>query len=342
MNTKEIGKIKEEIENYKVSNEKQLEEFRQKFIGKKSIIKNLFNDLKTIDAEIKKSMGLTLNALKDTATEKFKELIAHLEAIKKEKKSKISQDITLLPSNKQSIGSMHPISIVEKKMINILSKLGFCLSKGPEIEDDWHNFTALNFGAHHPARDMQDTFFIKNSNNMLRTHTSSVQIRVMEKNEPPIKTIAIGRVFRNEAISARSHSMFNQIEAMHINKNVSIIDLKQTLQYFVNSLFNKKIEIRFRPSFFPFTTPSIEVDINCQICETGCNICKYTGWVELGGAGMIDPNVLSNCNIDHKKYSGFAFGMGLERITMLKYKINDLRIFTENDMRFLNQFIHAN
>ncbi|MFT6845064.1 MAG: phenylalanyl-tRNA synthetase alpha chain, partial [Flavobacteriales bacterium] len=238
-------------------------------------------------------------------------------------------------------GARHPLSIVRNEIIEIFKRIGFVVSEGPEIEDDWHNFSALNFPEEHPARDMQDTFFISDKE-ALRTHTSSVQVRVMENNEPPIRTISPGRVYRNEAISARAHCIFHQVEGLYIDENVSFADLKQTLLHFAKEMFGEKAEIRLRPSYFPFTEPSAEVDVSCNICAgKGCNICKYTGFVEILGCGMVDPNVLENCGIDSKKYSGFAFGMGIERITMLKYQINDLRLFFENDVRFLKQFKSA-
>jgi len=256
---------------------------------------------------------------------------------KLKKKSKI--DLTL-PVDYRNLGSRHPISIVRNEIINIFSRIGYTVSEGPEIEDDWHNFTALNFPPEHPARDMQDTFFIeKNPDITLRTHTSSVQVRVMENTKPPIRTISPGRVYRSEAISARAHCFFHQVEGLYIDENVSFKDLKQTLLYFAKEMFGAETKIRLRPSFFPFTEPSGEMDVTCFICGgKGCNICKHTGWVEILGCGMVDPDVLENCGIDSKKYTGFAFGMGIERITMLKYQINDLRLFSENDIRFLKQF----
>jgi phenylalanyl-tRNA synthetase alpha chain len=252
-------------------------------------------------------------------------------------------DLTLPPIS-DTIGSLHPLSITKKRIIEIFERIGFNVSYGPEIEDDWHNFTALNFPENHPAREMQDTFFIeKNPDIALRTHTSSVQVRVMEKEKPPIRTLSPGRVFRNEAISVRAHCMFHQVEGLYVDKNVSFADLKQTMLYFAKEFFGKDTKIRLRPSFFPFTEPSAELDISCFICgQKGCKICKNSGWVEIGGCGMVDPNVLSNCNIDPEVYTGFAFGMGIERITMLKYQINDIRLFTENDVRFLKQFKSVN
>lgn len=251
----------------------------------------------------------------------------------------IGIDLTL-PTIPEALGTRHPLSVVKEQMVNIFSRIGFDLSEGPEIEDDFHNFTALNFPPDHPAREMQDTFFIeKDPDIALRTHTSSVQVRVMENQKPPIRTLSPGRVFRNEAISARAHCVFHQIEGLYIDKDVSFADLKDTLYYFVKEMFGKDIKLRFRPSFFPFTEPSAEIDITCLLCKgKGCNVCKGSGWVEIGGAGMVDPNVLKNAGIDPTVYSGFAFGMGIERMTMLKYQIKDLRLFTENDVRFLRQF----
>jgi phenylalanyl-tRNA synthetase alpha chain len=256
-----------------------------------------------------------------------------------EANSQEALDFTL-PVPPDAVGSRHPLTIVRERMLQIFERMGFNISEGPEIEDDWHNFTALNFPLNHPAREMQDTFFVeKNPDVVLRTHTSSVQIRVMEKQKPPIRTISPGRVYRNEAISARAHCMFHQIEGLYVDKNVSFADLKQTLFHFVRELFGIEMEVRFRPSFFPFTEPSAEIDISCLICKgKGCNVCKHSGWVEIGGAGMLDPDVLKNCKIDAEEYSGFAFGMGIERIAMLKYQVRDLRLYTENDIRFLNQF----
>ncbi|NVK83103.1 MAG: phenylalanine--tRNA ligase subunit alpha, partial [Cytophagia bacterium] len=271
------------------------------------------------------------------AKDKFQELIDGLSS--KSATSEKHPDLTLPPVSGE-FGSIHPLTATRNRFIQIFERIGFNVSSGPEIEDDWHNFTALNFPENHPAREMQDTFFIeKNPDIALRTHTSSVQIRVMENEKPPIRTLSPGRVFRNEAISARAHCVFHQMEGLYVDKGVSFADLKQTLYHFVKEMFDRDTKIRFRPSYFPFTEPSAEIDISCQICHgDGCNICKYTGWVEIGGSGMVDPNVLENCGIDSKVYSGFAFGMGIERITMLRYGIKDLRLFTENDVRFLKQF----
>ncbi|MBX9851681.1 MAG: phenylalanine--tRNA ligase subunit alpha [Cytophagaceae bacterium] len=336
-----LDKIKEiykEVEEFKVDNKEHLEQFRLSFVSRKGKITELFEELKQVAQEEKKAMGQELNKLKNKAEEKFKELNEHFE---NQKSSSVNTGIDVtLPSVPNELGSRHPLSIVREKIVRVFERMGFNLSEGPEIEDDWHNFTALNFPENHPAREMQDTFFIeKNPDIALRTHTSSVQVRVMENQKPPIRTLSPGRVFRNEAISARAHCVFHQVEGLYIDENVSFADLKQTLYHFAKEMFGKDTKIRFRPSFFPFTEPSAEIDITCLICKgQGCNICKYSGWVEIGGAGMVDPNVLENCKIDSKKYTGFAFGMGIERITMLKYGIKDLRLFTENDVRFLRQF----
>ena len=336
-----IEKIKEiykEVEDFKVESKDQLEQFRLSFVSKKGKITDLFNDLKEVPVDLKKAMGQELNKLKNKAQEKFDQFNEHFEN-QKASGSKEEIDYTL-PVVPHALGSRHPLSLVRERIVQIFERMGFNLSEGPEIEDDWHNFTALNFPENHPAREMQDTFFIeKNPDIALRTHTSSVQVRVMENQKPPIRTLSPGRVFRNEAISARAHCVFHQIEGLYVDENVSFVDLKQTLYHFAKEMFGKDTQIRFRPSFFPFTEPSAEIDISCHICKgNGCNICKYSGWVEIGGAGMVDPNVLENCKIDSQKYTGFAFGMGIERITMLKYQIKDLRLFTENDVRFLRQF----
>ncbi len=330
-----IKNIKEQINKFEANDEYQLEKFRLQYISNKSQITLLFSQFKDIQNDQKKELGQQLNELKILAKSKFKFLVNNLDKnLNKEKKESI--DLTLPPQI--NIGSEHPLSKTRNKIVEIFKKIGFSLSDGPEIEDDWHNFSALNVPQNHPAREMQDTFFI-DKDHVLRTQTSSVQIRVMQKEKPPIRTIAMGRVFRNEAISARAHCIFHQVEGLYINKNVSFKDLKQTVYYFVKELFDKNTKVRFRPSYFPFTEPSAEVDISCRICEgKGCKVCKHTGWVEIGGAGLVDPNVLKNCNIDSVEYSGFAFGMGIERITMLVHKINDLRFFTENNIKFLNQF----
>lgn len=333
-----IQEITAQVEAFIISDKTQLEAFKNTFISKKGIVTLLFNELKNVPAEERRSVGQALNTLKNLAEQKFKEAAKAIEEAG-EKNAFADVDLTLNVTPNQT-GGVHPLSSTRQRIIEIFERIGFNLSEGPEIEDDWHNFSALNFPPNHPAREMQDTFFIEKSPDIaLRTHTSSVQVRVMENQKPPIRTLSPGRVYRNEAISARAHCVFHQFEGLYIDENVSFADLKQTLYYFVKELFNKETQIRFRPSFFPFTEPSAEIDISCQICGgKGCNICKYSGWVEIGGSGMVHPNVLENSGIDSKKYTGFAFGMGIERITMLKYQIKDLRLFTENDVRFLRQF----
>jgi len=333
-----IDKIKDEILKASSVSSDELEAYRVRFISKKSIIGELFSQMKDVAPADKKAYGQSINELKSLAQNKFQELIKSLEG-SGPSIDPAPFDLTL-PSAKGTLGSLHPITITRNRIIEIFEKIGFNVSDGPEIEDDWHNFTALNFPPNHPAREMQDTFFLeKDPDIALRTHTSSVQIRVMENKEPPIRTLCPGRVFRNEAISARAHCIFHQVEGFYVNENVSFVDLKQTLFHFAKEMFGKDTKVRFRPSYFPFTEPSAEIDISCNICKgKGCNICKYTGWVEIAGAGMIDPNVFDNCNIDSEKYTGFAFGMGIERIAMLIWEINDLRLFTENDIRFLDQF----
>ncbi len=334
----ELQSITEEIKNFTANSEEELEQFRMRFISKKSVVGELFAKMGSVAPEERKAYGAAINGVKDAAQEKFKALIDALEA-KKDESVTAPIDMTL-PPIPDSLGSIHPITATKNRIIEIFGRLGFNTSEGPEIEDDWHNFSALNFPENHPAREMQDTFFVeKNPDIALRTHTSSVQVRVMENQKPPIRTLSLGRVFRNEAISARAHCIFHQVEGLYVDENVSFADLKQTLYHFAKEFFGKDVKIRLRPSYFPFTEPSAECDISCQICGgKGCNVCKHSGWVEILGCGMVDPNVLENCGIDSKKYTGFAFGMGLERITMLKYQIKDLRLFTENDVRFLKQF----
>jgi phenylalanyl-tRNA synthetase alpha chain len=336
-----IEKVLNEIENFKATTEKELEEYRIKFISKKSVLADLFNGLKEIPNDEKKAFGQKLNEVKQAAQEKFKSLIDNLNT--SDIKTEVEHSDLTLPPIGSEAGSMHPLSIVRAKIIETFERIGFNVSDGPEIEDDWHNFTALNFPENHPAREMQDTFFIeRNPDMLLRTHTSNVQVRLMKNNKPPLRSIMPGRVFRNEAISARAHCVFHQVEGLYVDENVSFTDLKQTIYHFAKEMFGKETQIRFRPSYFPFTEPSAEIDISCQICKgDGCQLCKYTGWVEIAGAGMVDPNVLENCNIDSEKYTGFAFGMGIERITQLKYRVNDLRLYTENDVRFLKQFKSA-
>lgn len=334
-----IKKYKEEAESFAPENPEQIENFRIRFLGKKGVLTDLFNEFKNIPPDGKKETGQLINDLKKYVVSKIEKLKSEEES--KIQDNKIETDLTL-PSSHIKLGSRHPISIVRNEIIEIFSRLGFYVSEGPEIEDDWHVFSALNFPEEHPARDMQDTFFLEqNPDILLRTHTSSVQVRVMETEKPPLRTISPGRVFRSEAISARSHCIFHQVEGLYIDKNVSFSDLKQTLVYFAREMFGKDTEIRLRPSFFPFTEPSGELDISCNCRGKGCNLCKYTGWLEILGCGMVDPNVLSSCGIDNDKYTGFAFGMGIERIALLKYNIKDIRLYFENDIRFNGQFISA-
>ena len=312
------------------------EDFRLKYLSKKGIIGKMFEEFGRLPADQKKELGKPLNELKNVAEALFKELSA---TQVKGSTKKTNLDLSL-PELPDTLGSMHPLTLTRNKFIEIFERLGFNVADGPEIESDWNNFTALNFPENHPAREMQDTFFIeRNPDVLLRTHTSNVQIRLMQSQKPPIRAIMPGRVYRNEAISARAHCIFHQVEGLYVDKNVGFVHLKQTLYHFVKEMFGKDTRIRYRPSFFPFTEPSAEIDISCLVCRgEGCAQCKHTGWVELGGTGMVHPNVLSNCGIDPEVYSGFAFGMGIERITNQKYRINDLRLFTENDIRFLKQF----
>ena len=317
------------------------EAFRIKYLGSKGLVKSIMGEMKNVAAENKKEAGQLLNEFKLFAESKYNELN---EGSSKSKIANQKSEIDLsLPADDLPLGSRHPISIVKNKIISIFQRLGFAVAEGPEIEDDFHNFTALNLPENHPARDMQDTFYIsQNPDWLLRTHTSSVQVREMQKGKLPIRIICPGRVYRNETISARAHCFFHQVEGLYIAENVSFADLKQTLYFFVQEMFGKDVKVRFRPSYFPFTEPSAEMDISCLICGgEGCSVCKKTGWVEILGCGMVHPNVLDNCGIDSNKYTGFAFGMGIERITMLKYQIKDLRLFSENDVRFLKQFTSA-
>ena len=324
-----------EIESFKSSSKDEIENFRIKYLGKKGLVNFYFSEFKNVDNSKKKEYGLSINKLKISAQNKFNELNSLVSS-----NSTLSQlnDLTR-PGNSIEIGSKHPITIVKNRIIDIFSSIGYNVSEGPEIEDDWHNFTALNLPEYHPARDMQDTFFIQtNPDLLLRTHTSSVQVRYMESNKPPIRTISPGRVYRNEAISARSHCFFHQVEGLYIDENVSFADLKQTLEFFTTQLFGKS-KIRLRPSYFPFTEPSAEVDVYWGLKnETDYKMTKGTGWLEIMGCGMVDPNVLDNCGIDSKKYSGFAFGMGIDRIALLLHQIKDIRLLSENDTRFIKQF----
>tara|TARA_R110002073_G_scaffold15207_9_gene60462 strand:- start:4694 stop:5713 length:1020 start_codon:yes stop_codon:yes gene_type:complete len=337
-----IDKIKELIEEAEAFSAQSLEEieaFRIKYLGKKGLLNEYFAEFKNVANEQKKEFGQAINKLKTTAQEKVNALKAEIE---NQDESKAGFSDLTRPGEPIKIGSRHPISIVKNQIIDIFSRIGFNVSEGPEIEDDWHNFTALNLPEYHPARDMQDTFFIQtNPDILLRTHTSSVQVRYMENNKPPIRTISPGRVYRNEAISARSHCFFHQVEGLYIDKHVSFADLKQTLQYFTTEMFGKS-KIRLRPSYFPFTEPSAEVDVYWGLeTEIDYRITKGTGWLEIMGCGMVDPNVLKNCSIDPKTYSGFAFGMGIDRIAMLLHQIGDIRLLSENDVRFLDQFKSA-
>lgn len=329
-----------EIKAFSTSIADELEQFRIKFLGTKGIIKDIFDEFKAVSPEEKRSLGKVLNEFKQLAEARYQELKDA--AVTTDTAAASGLDMTL-PGEGFEVGSRHPLALVRREIIEIFNKLGFIVAEGPEIEDDWHNFSALNFPEEHPARDMQDTFFIKKGGEhgdiALRTHTSSVQVRMMEAGKPPFRAIMPGRVYRNEAISARAHCFFHQVEGLYVDEHVSFADLKQTLFYFVQELYGEGTKVRFRPSYFPFTEPSAEMDISCTICKgAGCPMCKYSGWVEILGCGMVDPNVLENCGIDSKKYSGFAFGMGIERIANLKFEIKDLRLFSENDARFLKQY----
>ena len=330
-----IKKDLEDILNFNSDSEAEIEEFRVKYLGKKGLLNSYFVEFKSLESDEKKKLGSLLNELKNSAQQK----VDNLKSNNSKKSDNLKINDISRPGDPIEIGSRHPISIVKNRIIDIFSTIGFTISEGPEIEDDWHNFSALNLPEHHPARDMQDTFFIeKNPDYLLRTHTSSVQVRYMENNKPPIRTISPGRVYRNEAISARSHCFFHQIEGLCIDKDVSFADLKQTLEYFTTQLFGKS-KIRLRPSYFPFTEPSAEVDVYWGLNnETDYKMTKGTGWLEIMGCGMVDPNVLENCNIDHKEYSGFAFGLGIDRIALLLHQIDDIRLLSENDVRFLEQF----
>ncbi|TAJ13260.1 phenylalanine--tRNA ligase subunit alpha [Marinilabiliaceae bacterium JC017] len=334
-----IKQLAEEVKSTVAQTADEAEQLRIKYLSKKGLVSQLFDEFKTIPNEQKREVGKVLNELKVMAQEKINELKDSFQASSHDQGN---VDLTL-PGTSFEIGGRHPLSIVKNEIVDIFGRLGFTIAEGPEIEDDWHVFTALNFPLEHPARDMQDTFFIaQDPDILLRTHTSSVQVRVMEKQKPPIRAIFPGRVFRNEAISARAHCIFHQVEGLFIDKNVSFADLKQTLLYFAKEMFGQDTKIRLRPSYFPFTEPSAEMDISCSLCGgKGCNVCKGSGWVEILGCGMVDPAVLECNNIDSSEYTGFAFGMGIERITMLRYQIKDIRLFFENDVRFLEQFRSA-
>lgn len=331
-----IQQLTAEIENLQGAAAAQVEALRIKYLSKKGLISALFNDFRQLSVDQKKQIGPMLNKLKDFATERIAQL---REAAEMADDTTLGIDLTRT-ATPLKLGTRHPLSLVREEIIDIFRRLGFTIAEGPEIEDDWHVFSSLNFAADHPARDMQDTFFIqRNPDVLLRTHTSSVQSRAMVNTQPPIRIICPGRVYRNEAISARAHCFFHQVEALYVDKNVSFADLKQTLLYFAREMFGPETKIRLRPSYFPFTEPSAEMDISCNLCGgKGCSFCKHTGWVEILGCGMVDPNVLEACGIDSKVYSGFALGMGIERITNLKYQVNDLRLFSENDVRFLEEF----
>lgn len=333
----QIQEILKEMQEFSIPSKLELEAFRIKYLGSKGVLKDLYGELKNVPNDQKREIGQLINEVRQVA-----ETIYAAQKENHESTSQKSDNFDFSrPGEDISVGGHHPLSLVKREIIDIFSRIGFTVSEGPEIEDDWHNFSALNFPPEHPARDMQDTFFIQKGENeiALRTHTSSVQVRVMESSKPPIRTISPGRVYRNEAISARAHCFFHQVEGLYIDKNVSFADLKQTLLFFAREMFGEKTQIRLRPSYFPFTEPSAEVDVSCTLCNAkGCNVCKYTGWLEILGCGMVDPNVLDACGIDSKEFTGFAFGMGVERIAQLKYRVTDLRLYSENDIRFLKQF----
>jgi phenylalanyl-tRNA synthetase alpha chain len=336
-----IRQLLDEVKDYTAKGKQEVENFRLKYVSKKGAVGELFDALKTLAPDQKKIVGKILNELKQTAEAKLAQLNESAEA---NASAKSDIDLTL-PPVPSAIGNLHPLSLTKYRIIEIFERLGFNVADGPEIEDDWHNFSALNFPENHPAREMQDTFFIEKKSEgaendmLLRTHTSGVQIRLMQEQKPPIRAIMPGRVYRNEAVSARAHCFFHQVEGLYVDRNVGFADLKQTIYHFAKEMYGKDIKIRFRPSFFPFTEPSAEIDISCLICKgKGCNVCKHSGWVEIAGSGMVHPNVLRNCGIDPEEFTGFAFGMGIERVTMLRYQINDLRLFSENDIRFLKQF----
>ncbi|MEN9699579.1 MAG: hypothetical protein RLZZ301_777 [Bacteroidota bacterium] len=333
-----LEEIATELQETTIASAEALEQFRIRFLGSKNILKDLYAALKNIPNDQKRAYGQQVNELKQQAEAIYETAKTQFHA--QQQKGPANQDLSR-PAADPKVGSHHPLSLIRREIIEIFNRIGFVVSEGPEIEDDWHNFSALNFPPEHPARDMQDTFFIEKGERemALRTHTSSVQVRVMESSTPPIRTISPGRVYRNEAISARAHCFFHQIEGLYIDTNVSFADLKQTLLFFAQELFGEKTQIRMRPSYFPFTEPSAEVDVSCTLCHgKGCNVCKYTGWLEIMGCGMVDPAVLQASGIDASVYSGFAFGMGVERIAQLKYRVTDLRLYSENDIRFLKQF----
>ncbi len=336
--TDQINELLRRVEEFKPKAAAEIEEFRIRMLGKKGELTALMEDFKAVAPELKRELGQKLNHLKNAATERINALREELQDAMGDNEG-TTDDLTR-PGSAEGIGSRHPISLVRNQIVEVFSRLGYTVADGPEIEDDWHVFSALNFAPEHPARDMQDTFFIsKNPDILLRTHTSSIQVRVMEHQKPPIRVICPGRVFRNEAVSARAHCIFHQVEGLYIAENVSFADMKQSILYFAREMFGSASQIRMRPSYFPFTEPSAEVDVSCNLCGgKGCNVCKGTGWLEIMGCGMVDPNVLKACNIDPEKHSGFAFGMGVERISMLLFGVRDLRLYFENDVRFLQQF----
>lgn len=339
-----IEELKKEVADYPVTSAADLEQFRIRFLGTRNILKDIFAAIKNVPNESKKEYGQRVNELKQLAESRF----AEMESSFKQQQKNAASDIDIsMPVTLKNPGARHPITIIKDELIGIFTRIGYTVVDGPEIEDDWHNFTALGMPEDHPARDMQDTFYISTDPAvLLRTHTSNVQIRVMEQlkqtgNKPPVRIVALGRTYRNETISARAHCTFHQIELLYIDEGVTFADMKQTLLYLAQELYGEKTQIRLRPSYFPFTEPSAEMDVSCFVCNgAGCAICKHSGWVEIGGCGMVDPVVLENCGIDSEKYTGFAFGFGLERIAILKYRINDIRLFSENDLRFLKQFEH--
>lgn len=337
-----INNLLKRIEELNPTTPTELEEYRIKILSRKGELNELMDEFKSVAPELKRELGQRINSLKNRATERYNELKDRVASTNGTVAQAAENDMTR-PASEQPTGSRHPISIMRNEICSIFARLGFTIAEGPEIEDDWHVFSALNFPPEHPARDMQDTFFIeKNPDILLRTHTSSIQVRTMEQQKPPIRVICPGRVFRNEAISYRAHCIFHQIEGLYIDRNVSFADLKQTLLYFAKECFGEQTKIRLRPSYFPFTEPSAEMDVSCNLCGgKGCNVCKGTGWLEILGCGMVDPNVLEANGIDSKEYSGFAFGMGIERIAMLRFGVKDLRLYFENDVRFLGQFDSA-
>ncbi|MCO5249308.1 MAG: phenylalanine--tRNA ligase subunit alpha [Chitinophagales bacterium] len=328
----------EEVQQAEIADGEALEQFRIRFLGSKNVLKSIFSEIKFVPNERKREFGQLVNAVKQAAEGKYEELKSALEL--KEQDAKFAELDLTRPGVSRVVGSRHPVRLVMEEMVDIFRKIGFTVEEDREIEDDWHNFSALNLPEDHPARDMQDTFYISlDPATVLRTHTSSVQVRVMERQKPPIRILSPGKVFRNETISARSHCFFHQVEGLYIDKDVSFADLLQTLQFFASEFFGADTKIKVRPSYFPFTEPSAEVDVSCFLCHgEGCNVCKHTGWVEILGCGMVDPNVLENCKIDSSVYSGFAFGIGVERIVMMKYGIKDIRTLSENDVRFLDHF----